>query len=66
LKQQPPQRHLLHVDDGCAFSIIEIETLYARRAAWTAGGLYVVVIAAVPYEYGKEPVERSLNVAGEI
>jgi len=37
----------------------------AQRAAWTAGGLHVAVIAAVPYEYGKESVERSLNAVGE-
>ncbi len=37
----------------------------AQRAIWTAGGLYVAVIAAVPYEYGKESVERSPNVVGE-
>jgi hypothetical protein len=37
----------------------------AQRAAWTARGLYVAVIAAVPYEYGKESVERLLNAVGE-
>jgi hypothetical protein len=38
----------------------------AQRAAWTAGGLYVPVTAAVPYECGKDSVERSLNAVGEI
>ena len=37
----------------------------AQRAAWIGDGLYVAVIAAVPYEYGKESVERSLNAVGE-
>jgi len=37
----------------------------AQPAPWTVGSLYVAVIAAVPYEYGKESVERSLNAVGE-
>lgn len=69
LKQQPPQRLLLHVDDGCAFPYRELKhppvRRWAQRAAWTAGGLCVAVIAAVSYEYGKESVERLLNAVGE-
>ncbi len=71
MKQQPPQRHLLHLDDGYAFPYRVLKHFYtpvrrrAQRAAWTAGGLYVAVIAAVPYEYGKESVERLLNAVGE-
>jgi hypothetical protein len=38
----------------------------AQCAAWTAGGLYVAVIAAVTYEYGRESVERSQNAVGKL